>query len=77
MKDVLLPLKGKSTYRGRERLLYKTTKYSNFKFGPAIASRNEHLFEVSELADKGVIRAFEKRYNTTVSKYEAVYEGNL
>jgi hypothetical protein len=70
MSALLFPLKRGMSDPDGESMLYKTVRYTKYAFGPkvmaAIASRNDQRFRESELDDKTVIKAFERRYKTKV-----------
>ena len=67
MWALLFPLKCDTMRHDCESLLYKTVRYSDFKFGravfAAVVSRNDQLFRAKELRDVGAIHLFEERYN--------------
>jgi hypothetical protein len=73
MIALLFPLKCDTMRHDCDSLLYKTVRYSDFKFGSAVllavVSRNDQLFRASELADTGAIRLFEERYNTKLGEW--------
>ena len=70
MRALLFPLKRDTMGHDCESLLYKTVRYSDFKFGSAVfaavVSRNDQLFRERELYDVGAIRLFEERYQRKV-----------
>ena len=70
MRALLFPLKRDTMGHDCESLLYKTVRYSDFKFGcavfAAVVSRNDQLFRERELYDVGAIRLFEERYQRKV-----------
>ncbi len=70
MRALLFPLKRDTMGHDCESLLYKTVRYSDFKFGnavfAAVVSRNDQLFRERELYDVGAIRLFEERYHRKV-----------
>jgi hypothetical protein len=70
MRALLFPLKRDTMGHDCESLLYKTVRYSDFKFGSAVfaavVSRNDQLFRERELYDVGAIRLFEERYQHKV-----------
>jgi hypothetical protein len=72
MRALLFDMKDDVLNTGKESLLYKAVRYTKYVFGhkvlAAIASRNDQRFRPRELADKDVIRTFEKRYKTKVSQ---------
>jgi hypothetical protein len=67
MRELLFPMKVDTMKHDCGSLLYKTVRYSDFKFGravfAAVVSRNDQLFRASELEDTGTIRLFEERYS--------------
>jgi hypothetical protein len=68
MCRVLYPFKSDTMTLECDSLLYKTVRYSKFKFGTkvldAILSRNDQLFRPTELQDEKTVSLFKDRYPT-------------
>lgn len=68
MCRVLYPFKSDTMTLECDSLLYKTVRYSKFKFGTkvldAISSRNDQRFRPTELQDEKTISLFKDRYPT-------------
>ena len=68
MCRVLYPFKSDTMTLECDSLLYKTVRYSKFKFGTkvldAISSRNDQRFRPTELQDEKTVSLFKDRYPT-------------
>ena len=68
MCRLLYPFKSDTMTLECDSLLYKTVRYSKFKFGTkvldAILSRNDQLFRPTELQDEKTVSLFKDRYPT-------------
>ena len=74
MCRVLYPFKSDTMTLECDSLLYKTVRYSKFKFGTkvldAILSRNDQLFRPTELQDEKTVSLFMDRYRDRIDSYD-------